>query len=157
METPKLNINTKDDKTLEMKLTSAILSETIKSLINYDSEDTDFELPNDIIPLTDVNSNIFELVIKYCDYHSNKTNLTELDIHKWNEEFLTINDEDMFELILAANYLDIKGLLDLTCSKVAQYIKECSTPQEIRRRFNIKNDFTPEEEEEIKKENAWCN
>merc|ERR1712159_285790 len=34
-------------------------------------------------------------------------------------------------------------------------LKHCNTPQEIRRRFNIKNDFTPEEEEEVRKENAW--
>ena len=39
----------------------------------------------------------------------------------------------------AANYLDIKSLLDLTCKTVADYIKQCKTPQEIRRRFNIKN------------------
>jgi len=39
----------------------------------------------------------------------------------------------------AANYLDIKALLDLTCKTVADYIKQCKTPQEIRRRFNIKN------------------
>ena len=61
-----------------------------------------------------------------------------------------------FFLSQAANYLDIKSLLDLTCKTVADYIKQCKTPQEIRRRFNIKNDFTPEEEEEVRKENAWC-
>jgi S-phase kinase-associated protein 1 len=27
---------------------------------------------------------------------------------------------------------------------------------EIRRTFNIKNDFTPEEEEQVRKENEWC-
>merc|ERR1719473_1457198 len=46
--------------------------------------------------------------------------------------------------------------LVLKCKTVADYIKQCKTPQEIRRRFNIKNDFTPEEEEEVRKENAWC-
>ena len=51
----------------------------------------------------------------------------------------------MFELILAANYLDIKMLLDLSCAKVASMIKGKS-PEEIRKTFNIKNDFTPEEE-----------
>ena len=58
-------------------------------------------------------------------------------------------------MILAANYLDIKSLLDLTCKTVADEIKG-KTPEEIRVRFNIKNDFTPEEEEEVKRENAWC-
>ncbi len=36
---------------------------------------------------------------------------------------------------------------------VADEIKG-KTPEEIRIRFNIKNDFTPEEEEEVKRENA---
>ena len=39
--------------------------------------------------------------------------------------------EVLFELILAANYLDIKSLLDLTCAKVASMIKGKNT-EEIR-------------------------
>ena len=69
--------------------------------------------------------------------------------------FSQVDDETLFNLILAANYLDIKPLLDLTCKTVADEIKG-KTPEEIRIRFNIKNDFTPEEEEEVKRENAWC-
>lgn len=55
----------------------------------------------------------------------------------------------------AANYLNIKSLLDLTCQTVADMIKG-KTPEEIRKTFNIKNDFTPEEEEEVRRENAWA-
>jgi S-phase kinase-associated protein 1 len=38
---------------------------------------------------------------------------------------------------------------------VANLIKGM-TPEEIRRTFGIKNDFTPEEEEEVKRENQWA-
>ena len=66
----------------------------------------------------------------------------------------------------AANFLDIKSLLDLTCKHVASMIKN-KGPQEIRDQFNIRNDFTPEEEERVRVnpvhrhrylvgQTAWC-
>ena len=55
----------------------------------------------------------------------------------------------------AANYLDIKGLLDVTCKTIANMIKG-KTPEEIRKTFNIKNDFTEEEKAQVCKENQWC-
>ena len=61
----------------------------------------------------------------------------------------------LFELILAANYMDIKSLLDLTCAKVASMIKGKS-PEQIRILFNITNDFSPEEEEAVREENKWA-
>ena len=76
------------------------------------------------------------------------------DILEWDADFCKVDQGTLFELILAANYLDIKGLLDLTCKTVANMIKG-KTPEEIRKTFNIKNDFTPEEEEIVRKENEW--
>ena len=43
----------------------------------------------------------------------------------------------------------------LCCQTVADIIKG-KTPEEIRAYFNIKNDFTPEEEEEVRRENQWA-
>ena len=51
--------------------------------------------------------------------------------------------------------MDIKPLLDLTCAKVASMIKG-KTAEEIRVVFNIKNDFTPEEEAQVMEENGWA-
>eukprot|EP00967_Tisochrysis_lutea_P073290 scaffold98086_cov31-Tisochrysis_lutea.AAC.1 len=104
-----------------------------------------------------LNLSAFLQVIEYCKYHHRaESNLTsEDDKNTWDKDFVKVDDETLFNLILAANYLDIKSLLDLTCKTVADEIKG-KTPEEIRTRFNIKNDFTPEEEEEVKRENAWC-
>lgn len=55
----------------------------------------------------------------------------------------------------AADHLNIKGLLDLTCQTVADMITN-KTPEEIRNTFDIENDFTPEEEEEIRREDQWA-
>ena len=61
----------------------------------------------------------------------------------------------LFEIVMAANYLDIKPLLELSCAKTASLIKGKSV-QEIRRFFNIENDFSPEEEQQIMEENRWA-
>jgi S-phase kinase-associated protein 1 len=61
---------------------------------------------------------------------------------------MQVEQEMVFQIILAANYLDIKGLLDLGCKAVAKMI-EGKTTQQLRDQFGIENDFTPEEEGRI--------
>jgi S-phase kinase-associated protein 1 len=51
--------------------------------------------------------------------------------------------------------LNIPGLLWLTTREVAYMIKGKS-PEEIRQKFNIANDWTPAELEQVQKENQWC-
>jgi S-phase kinase-associated protein 1 len=96
-------------------------------------------------------------VIEFLKYHQRAEDESTPDDERgvWDKNFIKVDDETLFNLILASNYLEIKPLLDLTCKAVADEIKG-KTPEEIRLRFNIKNDFTPEEEEEVKRENAWC-
>nr|GFA80526.1 SKP1-like protein 1B [Tanacetum cinerariifolium] len=55
----------------------------------------------------------------------------------------------------AANFLEIKKLTDLMCQTIADRIKG-KTPEEIREILNIKNDFTPKEEAELRAEHAWA-
>ncbi|KAK8138220.1 Skp1 family protein [Apiospora sp. TS-2023a] len=77
------------------------------------------------------------------------------EIEEWDQKFMQVDQEMLFEIILASNYLDIKPLLDVGCKTVANMIKGKS-PEEIRKTFNITNDFTPEEEEQIRRENEWA-
>jgi len=76
------------------------------------------------------------------------------ELEKWDAEFVKVDSVTLFELVRAANYLDIKNLLELTCKTVAG-IMHGKTSEQIRQAFKIANDFSPEEEEEISKENQW--
>ncbi|CAG8505383.1 3216_t:CDS:2 [Acaulospora morrowiae] len=62
-------------------------------------------------------------------------------------------DEKIFRK--AANYLEIKKLLDYGCKTVANMIKGKS-PEEIRSTFSLTGEFSPEEEEAIRRENEWA-
>ena len=44
-------------------------------------------------------------------------------VQEWYANFVNVEQEVLFELILAANFMDIKPLLDLTCATVASMIK----------------------------------
>ncbi|KAI4970628.1 hypothetical protein ZWY2020_001542 [Hordeum vulgare] len=77
------------------------------------------------------------------------------DLKIWDAEFMKVDQVTLFDLIQAARYLNIKELLDLTCQTVADMISG-KTPEEIRNLFNIKNDYLPEEEEKIRRENQWA-
>ncbi|KAF7294804.1 mRNA-capping enzyme subunit alpha [Mycena indigotica] len=110
------------------------------------------------IPLPNVSSSVLKKVLEYCEHHKgeplpqadadqsqDETRKRTTDISEWDQKFITVDQELLFEIILAANYLDIKQLLDVGCKTVANMIKG-KTPEEIRKLFNIVNDFTPEEE-----------
>jgi hypothetical protein len=45
------------------------------------------------------------------------------DIEPWDVEFCKVDQSTLFDIIMAANYLDIKKLLDITCKTVANMIK----------------------------------
>ncbi|CAD7958551.1 unnamed protein product [Amoebophrya sp. A25] len=137
----------------------ALMSQLLRTMIDDCASDEEIPLPN-------VKTPILQKVIDYCKHHREEQpeeiqkplksqTLTECGVSEWDSNFVHIEQETLFELILAANYLDIKSLLDLTCAKVASLIKG-KTPEEIRQQFNIANDFTPEEEAQVREENKWC-
>ena len=76
------------------------------------------------------------------------------DIGDWDRAYMQVEDAMIFEIIMAANYMDIQPLLNLGCKTVANMTRGKS-PEEIRKTFNIENDFTAEEENQIHRENEW--
>jgi len=154
-----VKLESSDEQVFDVPREIAEMSVTVKHML--DDVDADSDAP---IPLPNVTGKILAKVIEWAKYHHSnpdppsdekKDEKRTDDIIPWDKEFCDVDQPTLFELILAANYLDIKPLLDLTCKTVANMIKG-KTPEEIRKTFNIKNDFTPEEEEQIRKENEWC-
>ena len=117
------------------------------------------------VPLLNVKSVTLGNVIEFCRHHQEepmddiekplKSSEMREVVQDWYANFVNVEQDVLFDLILAANYMDIKPLLDLTCATIASMIKG-KTPEEIRRCFNILNDFSPEEEAQVREENKWC-
>ncbi|XP_059624695.1 SKP1-like protein 1A [Cornus florida] len=152
-------LRTSDGETFEVEEAVALQSQTIKHMIEDDCADS-------IIPLPNVTSKILPKIVEYCKKHIEKHIETPKSEDKTSDDALKTFDANfvkeveadqatLFDLILGANYLDIKSLLDLMCQTVANMIKG-KTPEEIRKTFHIKNDYTLEEEKEVRRDNAWA-
>ncbi|XP_020202089.1 SKP1-like protein 14 [Cajanus cajan] len=146
-EIKKVILKSSDGVTFEVEPSIVKEMQTIQSLIN--AEGTDASIT---IPLPNVTSRNLNRIIEYCSEHYRKTvNLKEFD-----ERFLkALSHDELKELLLAANYLNIKALSDFLCKSIADLIQN-KNPEFIRKFFNIVNDFTPEEETQIREANAWA-
>jgi S-phase kinase-associated protein 1 len=119
---------------------------------------------NETMHLPNVSSKDLIKVVEFCNHFHNspmkniekplRSNHLDEFVNKWYADFINLPKNDVFDLVLAANYLDNKPLLELSCAKVATLIKGKS-PEEIRNVFNVENDFTPEEEMRVKEDNMW--
>ncbi|CAF2059678.1 hypothetical protein Bca4012_099922 [Brassica carinata] len=122
------------------------------------------ELPDQELRFTNLTSEILLKVIEYCKKHAvedgsgDSSSSSSDDLKKWDVKFVgEIDQPTLMDLIMAANYLHIPSLLDVTCQKVADMIAACEDEKKIRSTFNIENDFTEEEVEAIRMENQYPN
>ncbi|XP_043707818.1 SKP1-like protein 1A [Telopea speciosissima] len=151
MSSAKVFLKSSDGETFEVDESVVRVSETLKNMIEDGCVDDTITLPN-------VNSKILPKVIEYCKKrvtHNGSSKKKKEELQKWEAEYLDIDQQVIYELMLAANYLDINRLLDIEPEKVASMIRG-RTREQIWEVFYIKNDFTPAEEEEIRKENPWA-
>jgi len=123
-----------------------------------------------VIPLSKISSPVFHKILDYCRYHHTLHDADAVVI--WDTAFVDVSQSMLISILLAADYLEIAGLIDLLCHTIANMMLG-KTPEEVRLQFSmftliygntgyantcldITNDFTPEEEEKIRKENVWC-
>ena len=158
MESEQVKLATMDGETVTVDKEIACKSILIKGIV----DDVGTE---DEISLHGIKKSILDKIIEYCTYiNSNQppeiekplrsNNLADV-VNDWYANFISLDQEVLFELILAAKFMDIKSLLELSSAKVASLIKNM-TIIETRQFFNIENDFSPEEEAEMMDENKWA-
>ncbi|KAI1810729.1 Skp1 family, dimerization domain-containing protein [Poronia punctata] len=156
-----IKLQSNDNNLIDVEQVVAERSVLIKHML----EDLGDAAIGQIVPIPNVTEPVLRKVIEWCEHHRNDppsaadedsdSRKKTTDIDEWDQKFMQVDQEMLFEIILASNYLDIKPLLDVGCKTVANMIKGKS-PEEIRKTFNITNDFTPEEEEQIRRENEWA-
>ncbi|RHY81143.1 hypothetical protein DYB26_011556, partial [Aphanomyces astaci] len=151
----KVNLVSSEGESFEVSVDVAKNSRLIHEQVEEDADE------GQEIPLPNVKTNVLIKVIEFLNYHHTTpmkdipkpiTTKFEDVVEKWDLDFIDQPYEMIFELILAANYLDIKALLELACAKVSGIIFG-KTPDQIRDIFGIEQPFTPEEEKFIRDEN----
>ena len=130
-------------------------------LKNCMDDDEDFKELN----LIKVNSKNLKLIIEFLEHYKD-SEIKELErplsdrfeklVDDFTNNFFSqLNFDDIFEILNVCNFMDIKCLIELCSAFIADKIKG-KTPEEIKILFNINNNFTEEEENQIRDENQWC-
>ena len=137
-----INLKSKGGKRVAIKLKAAMNSNFLRNY-NIDYPNTDVYLKNIKYPT-------LKKIKKYLEHYMHNTPkkiempLPNKDfkdcIDEWDYDFINCDTETILELMVAANFLDINSLLDLTSAKIASLIKGKNS-EEIRRILNMENDI----------------
>jgi len=124
---------------IEVDISLALQSVHIKDLVeNFGGID---KLGGRIDLKSDQDNDSISRVFMYVDLAS-KNPVVNDDTERakmapWEIAFFdSISTKDLFNFILASNYLDIKTSLNASCKRVANMIKG-KTPEEIRKTFEV--------------------
>ena len=157
-KTKKLKSSDNVVKEVDIKLLDK--SKLLKGLVE------DYQGDDDEIPLNEVDSKNLELIIKYLEHYKDtepkeipkpfpeRTDdafLKSILNDDWTFDYLQgMTLEESINLVNAANYLQIDGLINILAAKLAHEMCNCEV-EEARRKFGIECDMTDEEVAEYNK------
>jgi S-phase kinase-associated protein 1 len=144
---------------ISVPLKIANMSGTLKTML----EDIGDACIGQTIKLPDVNSFALKKIIEYGEHYIDGDfaeyivgpKYRETKLSEWDNNFMQLTNEEIFTIMLAVNILNFPQLLNVTCMAIALKIRHKS-PEEIRKEFNIENDWLPGELEKFEAENPWC-
>ncbi|CAN6176275.1 unnamed protein product [Urochloa humidicola] len=155
-----ITLRSEDGEERSMPVAAAAkMSATLRHLIE------DLSDVKDAVRINCATGRALGTVIEYCVKHaaaepgnddSDDPSGAE-DLEKWDRKLVDgLSADDLYDLLVAANFLCIPGLVRVVCQRAADMIKG-KTTQQIRNTFNITNDydFDPADEAEFRREFAW--
>ena len=150
-------------------------SQTIKTMIEDLGIDQD-SIGEDTIPLSneEITSEVFKKVVEWLEH--DRGNPVPIDVEDnddddlfkthtpialehldaWQQKYIDIPVPKMFPLLICANFLEIKGLLDLMAKAVALQMQG-KTVEEMRKNLDLPDpNWTEEELKKLREESAWA-
>jgi S-phase kinase-associated protein 1 len=139
----------------EISRNAAEMCNLVKSILEGDPNAREMEIKK-------VTGEHLKLIVDYLKHHNGKVpaeiakpirsvKMEKIVEDPWDAEFINnLSKRTIFQVILGANYMDIKSLLHLGCAKIATLIKGKS-PDDIRRILSD-NEDQPTENDEQKQE-----
>ena len=126
----------------------------------------DYKGDDEEIPLNDLDAKNLDLIIQYLEHYKDMEpkeipkpfpERTDEEFMKgilndqWTYDYLTNQTlEELINLLNAADYLQIEGLINIIAAKLAHEMCNCEV-EEARKKFGIECDMTEEEIAEIDK------
>jgi S-phase kinase-associated protein 1 len=150
-----IKVKSSDGKVIELSTKAASRSKLLSGIIEDFPEDSEF-------PLNKINGATLEKVKEYLShYQDSEPRQIEKPLQKdfkdcvdeWDYKFIGDDNSQILALIFAANFMDIKPLLELAAAKVATLIRGTTT-ESIRKDFDIK-DISEEEDKQMQKDKSY--
>ncbi|KAH8303805.1 hypothetical protein KR018_006945 [Drosophila ironensis] len=102
---------------------------------------------NEVIPLTKIGSWTMTLVLKWCEVVQKNEDGDKNAIFRELIHHAQGGDELVYDILMAANYLNVESLLQAGCQYLADIIKSCTSSEQIRHRFKLYNDLPPDNDD----------
>eukprot|EP00310_Coccolithus_braarudii_P014736 CAMPEP_0183346514 /NCGR_PEP_ID=MMETSP0164_2-20130417/11613_1 /TAXON_ID=221442 /ORGANISM="Coccolithus pelagicus ssp braarudi, Strain PLY182g" /LENGTH=176 /DNA_ID=CAMNT_0025517799 /DNA_START=68 /DNA_END=598 /DNA_ORIENTATION=- len=125
-----LTLKSKDGQSFELERKNAFISKLVKTSLESDQSVDDLDIPG-------VKGDVLKKIVEYMNHHKGtdpdppekplrSKSMKDVCKDQWDATFIDgigKNRQHLYDVILAANYMDIKSLLHLGCAKVASLIK----------------------------------
>ncbi len=157
LDEEKIVLLSSDNTKREISRKYVPLSKFISTVLEADKDESVVKIP--------LNDYFLEKIIQFLKYHPGtpmpvlNRPVAEIEFPPWYAAFMndivSDNVSNIFDIVKAADFLNIQPLFELSCAKLALMIRNLSG-EEIGALFNIDTSYTEEEKKEITRDTKWA-